>query len=40
MRERLAAVLQHVDDFHGGELDLLVGASMGGATVSFVSNNR
>jgi TRAP-type uncharacterized transport system substrate-binding protein len=40
MRERLATVLQHVDDFHSEELELVVTASDGDGPVSLVSRNH
>lgn len=39
-RERIARVLQHVEDFHNAELELVVSAVDGAATVELVSSAR
>lgn len=40
MRQRMAEVLQYVEDFHSDELDTVVSATQGDATVHLVSHNQ
>jgi heme-degrading monooxygenase HmoA len=40
MRERLARVLQHVDDFRSAELDVVASATHGDTSVSLARENR